>query len=607
MKETKKNYMVIDNIIFCIKFAMERQPGFITALVISGLCWGAYPLIISFLPKIIIDMIQNKTSINQLIVILVLLTVALVIIGLIDDKVHNSQPWRFLHTKMGFIEMRMKKAFSMDYKNLENPEILNLMDRARFATEGENDGVNGIYNNISCTARNMLTVTVTIGAVGIVNPLIVLLVIFLSFISYQILKITKVENQKKYTWAMPPYWRKIAYMNDFTNDFAYAKDIRIYGMRNFINRKNKEINNEAHVITKRMFNRWILCSTGMNGVFFIQNIILYGWLIYSVLCNNMTLGNFALYIGIINEFCQNVTQIFDVIADNKRLSLEIDDYRNFLEYSDEEYDECIEAKKLRLNTEEYEFYFENVSFKYPGQEKYALENINITIVAGEKLAIVGMNGAGKTTFIKLLLRLYEPTAGRILLNGIDVRRYDKKEYYKVFAPVFQDVQCFAMSIKQNISMKLLEDTDNEKIEECLKKSELDEKVGSLELKEDTELLKIFHSNGIDLSGGEKQKLMLARALYKGADVFILDEPTAALDALAENRMYKQFDEIVQGKTSIYISHRLASTRFCDRVAMFENGHIVEIGTHEELLQNNMQYRKMYDVQSQYYKEETLDE
>jgi len=254
-------------------------------------------------------------------------------------------------------------------------------------------------------------------------------------------------------------------------------------------------------------------------------------------------------------------------------------------------------------TDRYEFKFENVSFRYPEQKDFALKNLNLTINAGKRLAVVGLNGAGKTTMIKLLLRLYDPTEGRILLNGVDIRKYNRVEYFRLFSPVFQNVEIFAFPMAENVSMKTPNETDADKAYEKLVLAGLKEKVDSLKKGVQTELLKVLHDDGIDLSGGEKQKLALARALYKDAPVVVLDEPTAALDALAEYKLYMDFDKLIGNKTAVYISHRLSSTRFCDNIALFKNGEMVEYGTHDELLSKNGDYAEMFRVQAQYYNDE----
>ena len=215
---------------------------------------------------------------------------------------------------------------------------------------------------------------------------------------------------------------------------------------------------------------------------------------------------------------------------------------------------------------------------------------------------MGLNGAGKTTFIKLLLRLYEPTEGEILLNGVDIREYDKMDYYRVFAPVFQEVELFAFPLAENISMKPPKETDTKKAEQCLFDAGFGEKLAELNDGVNTEVLKVIHDDGVDFSGGEKQKIALARALYKNAPVVVLDEPTAALDALAEAKLYADFDKLIGGKTAVYISHRLSSTQFCNNVAMFKDGEMIEYGTHNSLMELGGEYANMFEVQAQYYLE-----
>ena len=216
--------------------------------------------------------------------------------------------------------------------------------------------------------------------------------------------------------------------------------------------------------------------------------------------------------------------------------------------------------------------------------------------------MVGLNGAGKTTMIKLLLRLYDPTEGFITLNGTDIRKYRREDYYRLFSPVFQNVELFALPLAENVSMLPMQATDREKAAACLREAGLGGRLDELTKGLDTELLKIASEEGIDLSGGEKQKLALARALYKGAPVVVLDEPTAALDALAEKQLYERFDRMIGKKSAVYISHRLASTRFCDRIAMFMDGRMAEYGTHDELVAKGGEYARLFDVQAQYYRE-----
>jgi ATP-binding cassette subfamily B protein len=595
-----RHYNTISNLFFCIKYSLNHKREYLIFVVLHGLCWGLTPLVLAFLPKVIIDMLQNGAEVRDIVIIMIGLTIAVIIVGLLQDWAKEKKRALFVNLKMCLNEDRVKKVHCLNYEDLEDPAILNLMDRARYATEGDYDGFGAVYNNIACFVKNILTIIVTVSTVAVINPIIIVFIGISCYSQYRILEYTKRINKEKFTDIMPSRWRKITYLNNITNDFEFAKDIRLYKMRDIINLKNREVNLDAHNITKEMFNRWIKCSLIMNICVLIQNGILYGWLIYNVICRGMTIGNFSLYLGILMAFSNNVVQCFDVIADTKRASLEIDDYRSFVEL-EEQTKSGVDIID-NINFDKYEFVFENVSFKYPRQEKWVLKNINLTIDANKKLAVVGNNGAGKTTFIKLLMRLYEPTGGRILLNGIDIRKFEIKSYYKIFAPVFQDMECFAMSIKQNVSMKGLEYTNDTKVFDTLNRSGLTKKINRLDNGIQTELLKIFNNKAVDLSGGEKQKLALARALYKDANVLIFDEPTAALDAIAEDTMYRQFDKMIENKTAIYISHRLSSTRFCDQIVMFANGTIAEMGTHSELLANNKLYNEMYNMQSIYYQD-----
>ena len=313
--------------------------------------------------------------------------------------------------------------------------------------------------------------------------------------------------------------------------------------------------------------------------------------------DGLSIGNFSLYLASAATLFQYINSLISGIGELLQKSRQVDDFRSFIDFDG---GDKSDSGKPVPKLDSYEFEFCNVSFKYPKAENYALKNLTLKLNAGERLAVVGLNGAGKSTFIKLLLRLYEPTEGEILLNGVNIREYNKRSYYSVFAPVFQDVELFAFPLAENVSMQPPAMTDKNLAESCLNAAGFGEKLAELPSGVDTEILKIIHDDGVDLSGGEKQKLALARALYKNAPVVVLDEPTAALDAIAESKLYNDFDKLIGEKTAVYISHRLSSTQFCSNVAMFKDGEMCEYGTHDSLMEKNGAYAEMFRLQAQYY-------
>ena len=342
---------------------------------------------------------------------------------------------------------------------------------------------------------------------------------------------------------------------------------------------------------------WFVTSL-ISGILWAVAIgIVYVMLINAVVYDGLSIGNFSLYLAGAATLSQHLTQLLNGVSSLLQKSREVDDFRSFMDFEGGDKDNS--GKKVP-ELDRYEFEFRNVSFKYPKAENYALKNLSLKLNAGERLAVVGLNGAGKSTFIKLLLRLYEPTEGEILLNGVNIREYNKQSYYSIFAPVFQDVELFAFPLSENVSMQSPQKTEKERAEKCLVASGFGEKLSELPKGVDTEILKIIHDDGVDLSGGEKQKLALARALYKNAPVAVLDEPTAALDAIAESKLYNDFDRLIGSKTAVYISHRLSSTQFCKNVAMFKDGELCEYGTHESLMEKNGAYAEMFRLQAQYY-------
>ena len=331
----------------------------------------------------------------------------------------------------------------------------------------------------------------------------------------------------------------------------------------------------------------------------VRDIACYGYL-FQQMRNGMDVSQFILFLGVVSGFGNWFTIIFENIG---RISLDtamISDLRRWLEYPDIT-TKIMESAVLN-EVKALEIKFENVSYQYPGTEKYVLKDVNFRIRPGEKIALVGMNGAGKSTMVKLLSGLYTPTEGRILINGTDLSKINREEYQTVVAPVFQDAIQLAFTIGENVAAQKPEMIEWDRCNQAVLKAGLEEKVNTLPNGVNTFLDKTLDMNGVELSGGEKQKLMLARVLYKKAKLVLLDEPTAAMDSIAEAETYKLYQEELKDQTVFFISHRLASTRFCDRIMLLQNGTIAEEGTHEQLLRKQGLYAEMYEVQKQYYQE-----
>ena len=319
----------------------------------------------------------------------------------------------------------------------------------------------------------------------------------------------------------------------------------------------------------------------------------------------MDIATFTLYLGIISGFTGWIYSLSERFNNIRRSSHEFNDYHAFMNLPDKERKQV--TAEVSPDKRAPEITFKNVSFAYPDVEKNTIQNLDFTIKAGEKIALVGNNGAGKTTVVKLLCGLYDQTQGQILIDGKTIDDIGLDSYQDKISVLFQDTNPMAFTIEENITGLEGGKGDASKLEDCLKKSGLWEKVQSLPQKEKTHITQTFSEDGILLSGGETQKLLLAKAIYKNGSFLILDEPTSALDPLAESKIYEEYNNLAEGKTAVFISHRLASTKFCDRIMFLENGSIVECGSHDELMKKGGKYKEMFDIQAQYYREEVKNE
>ncbi|GCD11505.1 ABC transporter ATP-binding protein [Clostridium tagluense] len=605
MKKNKdqENRSVMTNIKFLVANAWKWDKGLFGYFGFYTILTAMLPFIGIFAPKFLIDELTGAKRTDILMMIIVIFFVLSVTVNYLVAYLGGAYYPKMIKIRFKFITMMQKKSMTMDFKYTEDPKTLNDIENAWSAAENNDNGIEGVFHRLFALFGSTIAFMGYIAIVSTLNPFILLYLLANVLVIYFLtLKVKRYEHSRKDD--ISELNRKSGYVYNIMHDFSYGKDIRIYGLENWFSKKFKNFRGEKVKINEKIKYKYFVVSALDVMLLLFREGIIYAYLIYRVIYKGMGIGDFSMYFVTIGGFATWMQNIMTDIAHIRAQNLYINDYRDFLEFDD---------GILNPNPEPipdktpYEIEFKNVAFKYPNSEKYIYKNLSLKIKAGERLAIVGINGAGKTTFVKLITRLYEPLEGKILLNGVNIARFDKDEYYKKFSVVFQEIKMLAFSVAENVALVSEGNIDREKVNKCIDKAGVASKINSLERGIDTSVLKILDEKGVEFSGGENQKLALARALYKEGDIIVLDEPTAALDPIAEYNIYRGFDEMIGNKTAIYISHRLSSTRFCDVIAFFEDGEIKEYGTHDELLSKDGRYAEMFNIQAHYYKEKTLEE
>lgn len=412
-------------------------------------------------------------------------------------------------------------------------------------------------------------------------------------------KATRKENSLFMKWCDNSLWFNRTFMffgHELYTNLERAKDVRIYRQDTLAIKKIEELEAWGKAEKKNSFHMAFFPSVA-GFIVGLGNCACYLFVAIKAFLGAYGVGSVVQYVSVLTRLGDGIRDLMFMVSDNELYCAHLKKMYGYLDIPNHMYQGSLTVEKREDN--EYYIEFRNVSFKYPRTENYVLRNVNLKFKIGEKLAVVGMNGSGKTTFIKLLCRLYDPTEGEILLNNVDIRKYDYKEYMSIFSVVFQDFKLFSFGLGQNVSASF--HYNEELAKKCLEKAGFYGRLQSMKKGLETSIYKDLDEEGVEISGGEAQKIALARALYKNAPFIILDEPTAALDPIAEYEVYSKFNEIVQDKTAIYISHRLSSCRFCDVIAVFDGGQIVQRGVHDRLLQDTHgKYYELWNAQAQYY-------
>lgn len=495
-----------------------------------------------------------------------------------------------------------RKTVWMDGQSLESAQgQKKRKDAGRNLYSGNGQGIEA-YTKAWCDLVMQLIGLVLYGAIVGQVSLILLAILVLQtlLVSYLHTKAGKrayaMEDEIEKKWGIFQYLRRETVVP------SNGKDIRMYRMDKWFLGMFHGLIDRVCALIDRQQTGYMAAGMAENLLTFARSMVVYGWLVREMAAGNMTIPSFLLYVGIVAGFGAWMNGLFEAwrnILENEKL---MDDYRDFMDFGVVE--EGRQAPERPGRT--HEIRFEHVCFRYEGSEEDTIRDLNLTIRPGERLALVGPNGAGKTTLIKLLCGLYRPTSGTVYLDGRDIQSLDQRAVFREFAVVFQDVFAFSFPLADNVSCVDCGREDSERLRESLEKAGLWERVQALPKGAQTFMNKDLDEAGVALSGGEVQKLMLARALYKDAPMVILDEPTAALDPIAESEMYERYNELVQGRTAVFISHRLSSTRFCDRILFLENGRITEEGTHGELMQRGGAYAELFSIQAQYYREQKTE-
>lgn len=554
------------------------------------------PLAATVMLKVLVDTITGNVAPEVLVTAVLAFALLNIIFGVMQ-KYYEIYFYFFSNRlRFDYCENRfLAKNLSTDYENLENYEKHKILLKAERMFGNSVDGAAIIMSSCCQVIITFSGISAFMAIISLADPLIIAIALIAGIINL-FLCLLIAKDEIKFFHALSSNNEKTYYLAWETTNPRPAKDMKIFNMVSWFSPLIDLLILDKKIILNRMLKRYSFFTFLQALLVLLRDGATFAILIHLYSEGKLTAGDFAFYYSVITGAVNWITTISNDINVIYRSHLCCDDFRKYLDLEDDEKAvEIIKGVPLKCEIE-----FQNVSFSYDGKTD-VIKDFNFKASAGEKVAIVGMNGAGKTTTMKLLLGFYNPTKGKILINGKDVSILNKKERCKLFSAVFQDIFTLPASIEKNIA--LCEDVDRDKLNKVIDFAGLGEKIESLPQGINTKLHKDLYPDAVELSGGETQKLLLARAIYKEAPIMILDEPTAALDPIAENEIYTKYSEITKGRTSFYISHRLASTAFCDKVIFIKDGEITETGTHKELMDRKGDYYKMYYMQSYYYNEE----
>lgn len=593
----KPKYNTVQNIGWMVNIAWKNRRRVLLFCVLTAILEVLLNLTQLYIAPEVLARVEQKSPMWMLLTTIGVFTVALFLINGFKEYVKQNTLFARIDVRSAIIAKVAKKCNMTSYPNTLDADFIKMREKAHLACEGNNQATEHIWQTLTMLLKNIGGLIIYLTILSRIDAVLLLVVIATCFAGFFVSRYT---NNWRYARRdeEEQYFQKKYYLRNKSESVELAKDIRIFGLQNWLNELLDQIHNLYLDFSLRCERVEVLADITEVILTVARNGIAYIYLINMALNEGLSVSEFLLYFTAVTTFTTWVMGILQEMSALHKESLDISRLREFLDYPEPfkfENGEEIPA------AENYELKLVNVSFRYPGAETDTIHGLNLTVCPGEKLAIVGLNGAGKTTLVKLLCGLIDPTEGAVLLNGKDIRDFNRRSYYDLFSAVFQEFSVLDVTVAEQIAQTTV-NIDYDKIADCVEKAGLTSTIEKLPKGLETHVGREVHLDGVLFSGGQTQRLMLARALYKNGPILLLDEPTAALDPIAENDIYMKYSEMTSGKTSLFISHRLASTRFCDRIIFVADGGIKEEGTHESLLALGGEYANLFEVQSRYYQD-----
>lgn len=603
-KTPKPKYNLWQNTGFMLRTSRKYAKSVFPLCIVLALLSAGKSVAELLIAPAILNKIELSASLGSVVFTIAAFALVLMLLSGLRSYVDtNALFGRIAVRSQGIYLSISRKYAKTSYPNLLNTDFLALGEKASAACSANSEASEAIWTTLTDLMTSCIGFIVYLALLTNLNLWLAALVAATTAVSYFA---SKRINEWGYLHRSEELelTKRIEYANKTATSREFAKDIRMFGLRGWLEDLWGSTMRLYSAFCAKRERKYIWANIIDIVLTFLRNGIAYAFLIGITVKNGLPASQFLLYFAALSGFAQWVVEILDKLSVMHKQSLDISTIREFLDW-DEPFDLNGGERIAFEPNKQYEIRLDNVSFRYPKADKDTLSHINLTVHPGEKLAIVGLNGAGKTTLVKLVCGFLDPTEGRILLNGEDIRKFNRNDYYALFSAVFQEFSVLDVTVKENVA-QCVDGIDETRVWQCIDKAGLTEKIQSLPKGIETHLGRRVFKDGVEFSGGQTQRLMLARALYKNAPILVLDEPTAALDPIAENDIYQKYNEMTHGRTSFFISHRLASTRFCDRIIFVDSGKIAEEGTHDELLKNGGGYAYLFEVQSKYYRSDNQD-